>query len=90
MTIFSAVAVYFVIWWTVLFASIPFGLRTQEEEGSVIPGTTASAPAGSHMRRVVIRNSIVAALIYGALYGGNYWLGWSLDDLPRIIPDFPD
>lgn len=90
MTVFSAIAIYFVIWWTVLFASIPFGLRTQEDEGQVTLGTTASAPAGSHMKRVVIRNSIAAAIIYAAFVGANQWLGWGLDDLPRIIPEFGD
>ena len=36
-------AIFFIIWWTALFISLPFGLRTQEEAGEVAPGTVASA-----------------------------------------------
>ena len=40
-----AVAIYIFIWWIVLFAVLPFGVRTQDEAGSVVPGTPGSAPA---------------------------------------------
>jgi predicted secreted protein len=33
MSIPFAIALYFVIWWTVLFAVLPFGVRTQDEAG---------------------------------------------------------
>ncbi|MCB1491238.1 MAG: DUF1467 family protein, partial [Rhodobiaceae bacterium] len=31
MSIASGVAIYFLIWWLVLFAVLPFGVRTQAE-----------------------------------------------------------
>ena len=34
-----ALAIYIFIWWIVLFAVLPFGVRTQDEAGSVVPGT---------------------------------------------------
>ena len=37
--------VYFVLWWTVLFAVLPFGVRSQEESGDVVPGSDPGAPA---------------------------------------------
>ena len=40
-----AVAIYIFIWWIVLFAVLPFGVHTQDEAGSVVPGTPGSAPA---------------------------------------------
>lgn len=86
MTWISAFAVYFIIWWTVLFAMLPFGVRTQDEDGDVTLGTTASAPAGSHMLKAVIRTTIVSALIYGAFYLATSVFGWSFDDIPRIGP----
>src|SRR5207244_2876982 len=38
MSITFAIAVYVVIWWTVLFAVLPLGVRTQGEDGVVVPG----------------------------------------------------
>ncbi|MHB2264680.1 DUF1467 family protein [Aliihoeflea sp. PC F10.4] len=87
-SIISAFAIYFVIWWTVLFAMIPFGVRTQEEEGDVTLGTTASAPAGSHMRRAALRTTIVSALIFGFFYVLTAVYGWRFEDIPTVIPSF--
>ena len=85
---FSAFAVFFIIWWLVLFATLPFSLKTQEEDGDVTLGTVASAPRGSHMLRAIVRTTIVAAIIFGALYYLNQVAGYSFDDLPRIVPEF--
>ena len=38
----GGLAVYFVIWWTVLFAVLPFGVRSQAEAGSVSGASTTS------------------------------------------------
>ena len=39
-----AIAIYVLIWWVVLFAVLPLGVRTQGEDGTVVPGTPESAP----------------------------------------------
>lgn len=88
MTWVSMLAIYFVIWWTVLFAILPIGLRTQEEDGDVTLGTTASAPRGPHMARAVVGTTIVSALILGAFYYLTAVLGYTFEDLPRIAPVF--
>ena len=44
MSITLGIAIYVVIWWTVLFAVLPIGVRTQGEDGVIVPGTPASAP----------------------------------------------
>ena len=51
-------------------------------------GTVPSAPRGSHMLRAIVRTTIVAAIIFGALYYLNQVAGYSFDDLPRIVPEF--
>lgn len=88
MTWFSIIAIYFIVWWTVLFAMLPIGLRTQEEDGDVTLGTTPSAPRGPHMLKVVIRTTLVSAVLFGAFYFVTTVLGYSFDDIPRIGPDF--
>ena len=32
MTWVSVAALYFILWWLVLFATLPFGLKTQHED----------------------------------------------------------
>ena len=82
----SIVAIYFILWWLVLFAMLPFGLRTQDDEGEVVLGTPESAPHGSHMRKTVIRTTIVAALIFAAFYVAVVRYGFTFDDIPLIGP----
>jgi predicted secreted protein len=84
----SAFAVYFVIWWLVLFAVLPFGVRTQAENEDVTLGTTESAPSLPRMGRVVLITTMVSLVIAGAFYGVTAGLGYDFNDIPRIIPDF--
>ena len=58
------IAIYIFIWWTSLFAVLPFGVRTQQEEGHVVPGTAESAPAQPRLLRVVIINTIISTVIF--------------------------
>ena len=64
-----AVAIYVVLWWTVLFAILPIGVRTQGEDGAIVPGTPASAPAApaSVSRRLV--TTLVSALVFAGAVG---------------------
>ncbi|MCZ8261469.1 MAG: DUF1467 family protein [Beijerinckiaceae bacterium] len=64
MSIGSAIAIYFVIWWTTLFAVLPLGVRSQIEAGEVVPGTEPGAPASTNIRKVVLLNSGVAAVVF--------------------------
>lgn len=70
MTIPLGIAIYFVIWWTVLFAVLPFGLRTQLEAGNVVPGTPSSAPIRPRFLRIVVATSLLAGAIFLAVYAG--------------------
>lgn len=88
MQFISSFAIYFVIWWITLFAILPIGLRTQEEDGNVAPGTVASAPARFRGGKILLVTTLVAGVIYGLWYGLSWWFGFTMDDLPRIIPDY--
>ena len=88
MTYISAAAVFLIIWWVVLFAVLPFGLKTQDDEGETVLGTVSSAPRGPHMLRAVIRTTVVSLLIFGFLVLLTRYFGFSFDDIPRVVPDF--
>ena len=76
MTWVSVFAVYFILWWIVLFATLPFSLRTQDDEKDVTLGTVSSAPGRPHMLRAMVRTTIVSALIMAAYYGVTRGLGF--------------
>jgi predicted secreted protein len=86
MSLISIFAIYFILWWVVLFAMLPFGLKTQEEDGEVTLGTHASAPRGHHMAGALIRTTLVAGVIFGAFYVAVVYYGFSFNDIPRIGP----
>jgi predicted secreted protein len=86
MTWVSLLALFFIIWWLVLFAMLPFGLRTQDEDGEVTLGTTASAPRGPHMARAILRTTIVTIVIFAIYLVATRYFGFSFDQLPRIGP----
>ena len=64
MSLTLSIAVYVVIWWTVLFAVLPIGVRTQGEDGSVVPGTPESAPTSPRLMRVMVLTTLVSAVLF--------------------------
>ena len=72
MSIASALAVYFIIWWTVLFAVLPFGVRSQYEAGAIVDGTEPGAPVLPGLLRKAAITSLIAAVIFAFV-----WYGWS-------------
>ncbi|MEW6254806.1 MAG: DUF1467 family protein [Pseudomonadota bacterium] len=82
MSIGTYAAIYFITWWVMLFAVLPWGVRSQAEEGDVAPGTDPGAPRHPNLLRKAFATSIVAAFVTGGLI----WLGTSgvvrLSDLP--------
>jgi predicted secreted protein len=65
----SAIAIYFVIWWTVLFAVLPFGVRNAHEAGEdVASGHDAGAPTATGLAWKAGVTTIVSAAIFAAVY----------------------
>ena len=68
MSIFTALAIYFVIWWIVLFAVLPWGVRSQHETGEMAPGTDPGAPVLTNLKRKLIWTTIVATMVFAAWF----------------------
>jgi len=63
-TISTAFAIYFVLWWVTLFLTLPFGVRSQHEDGSGAPGTDPGAPIASRMAAKLIWTTLISAVIF--------------------------
>ena len=64
-SISTALAIYFWLWWIVLFVTLPFGVRSQHEAGEGAPGTDPGAPVASQMGRKLIWTTLISAVIFG-------------------------
>ncbi len=87
MAVGTAIAIYFVVWWTVLFAVLPFGMRAQQEDDSIVEGAPASAPSRSHFSKVAFRTTIVSGVLFGMFYFVFVTLGYTFADLPSMVPE---
>jgi predicted secreted protein len=73
MTLSAALAVYFIIWWTVLFCILPLNVRSQVEAGEVTEGTEPGAPVAPQLARKAIITSIVSLVVFGFVYALWVW-----------------
>lgn len=67
MDIVGYIAVYLVIWWVVLFAVLPFGIRSQHERGPVVPGTEPGAPVKPRFLLKFLVTSVIAAGLWAVV-----------------------
>jgi predicted secreted protein len=85
MSLATAFAIYFIIWWVVLFAVLPWGVRSQHEDGTIIPGSDPGAPAIPRLRRKLVWTTIVAAIVFALWYVVYTYRLIALDDLAGLL-----
>jgi predicted secreted protein len=67
MSVTTAIAIYFLIWWITLFAVLPWGVRPQGQ-GELVPGSDPGAPAIPALGKKLIWTTIVASVIFAGCY----------------------
>lgn len=81
MAVTTAIAIYFLIWWIVLFAVLPWGVRSQGDDA--VPGSDPGAPRVPHIAVKLVWTTVVSTVVF-ALCALVYVNGWiTLDDLAR-------
>ncbi len=68
MPITTAFAIFFLIWWVVLFAVLPWGVRSQHEHGEISPGTDPGAPAIPNLRQKLLWTTLVSLVVFAGCY----------------------
>jgi predicted secreted protein len=84
-TISTAFAIYFVMWWIVLFVTLPFGVRSQHENGGGAAGTDPGAPVASQMGRKLVWTTALSAVLFAACWLA-YGAGWlNVERLSKLM-----
>ena len=65
---YSLVAIYFVLWWLVLFAVLPFGVKSFQEMDDVTLGTDRGAPHRPNLAIKMAVTSVIAAILLAIVY----------------------
>jgi predicted secreted protein len=68
MTLGTGIAIYFLLWWLTLFAVLPFGIRSQSEEGKIVKGSDPGAPVISTVGRKLGWTTLVSATIFAVIF----------------------
>ena len=87
MSITTAIAVFFITWWIVLFAVLPWGVRSQHEGGDEItPGTEPGAPLVPRLGFKLIVTTLVTGVVFAIFYVIYVYRPITLDDLAPWLP----
>ena len=85
MSLVTSIAIYFIIWWVVLFAVLPWGVRSQHEQGTITPGSDPGAPAIPNLKRKLVWTTIVAAVVFAIWHIVYTYRLVALDDLAALL-----
>jgi predicted secreted protein len=81
----TAFAIYFVLWWVTLFVTLPFGVRSQHEDGPGSPGTDPGAPVLARMGGKLLWTTLISAVIYGVAMVAYHSGYLSIERLSKLM-----
>lgn len=61
--IFTMVAIYITVWWTVLFAVLPLGMN-QADQAPPTDGAQWGAPANPNLKKKFVTTTWISALVW--------------------------
>ncbi len=81
MTITGAIVLFAVIWFITLFIVLPQNMRSQADDGEIVPGTPASAPSNPDLKRKFLLTTIVTVVLWLIVMGVIVFRVITLDDI---------
>lgn len=82
----SIVAIYALFWTLSAFLCLPFGRAGDGTDVPKVPGQADSAPSNFRPGRVIMRATILSAVLCG-LFVANYSFGWiEVEDIDILSP----
>lgn len=61
---FGGAALYFVVWWTMLFAILPLRNQPETDPGRMVPGQDPGAPASPRLREKAVWTTLAASIVF--------------------------
>jgi predicted secreted protein len=70
-----AAAIFLTIWFTVLFAVLPFGIHSQHEAGDFVAGTDPGAPVAPRLLGKIVWTTLISAVVFAGLAAFAHYAG---------------
>ncbi|HBZ45035.1 MAG TPA: DUF1467 domain-containing protein [Maritimibacter sp.] len=67
MSITGGAVLFVVVWFMTMFIVLPITLRTQGEDGDVVPGTHEGAPSNFKLGRTMLITTLVTLPLWGII-----------------------
>jgi predicted secreted protein len=67
MSVFTGIILYLLLFWTTLFAVLPWGNRAPED-GELQTGNVGSAPVNPRIKQKFLATAILAAILWGIVF----------------------
>jgi|HubBroStandDraft_5_1064220.scaffolds.fasta_scaffold72084_2 predicted secreted protein len=68
MPVTTGIAIFFLIWWIMLFVVLPWGIHRQDEAGEITPGTDPGAPAIPNLKWKLVWTTLVSVVVFAGCY----------------------
>jgi predicted secreted protein len=69
-----AIALFITIWFVVLFAVLPFGVRSQEESGDFVAGTDPGAPVAPRLFAKALWTTGISVVLFATVAAAMNYL----------------
>ena len=60
-----AMAIFFTMWWILFLAVLPFGVRSQHEEGEFPKGSDPGAPVAPMLWKKAGLTTVITSIVFG-------------------------
>ena len=83
MSWFTGVCIYLTIWWTVLFAVLPWGVQSHHEAGiNLGDGGDPGAPVDPKLKKKFLTTTWISAVVFALIWLTLHFHWVRLPDLP--------
>jgi predicted secreted protein len=81
---YTMLAIYFIFWWLVFFAVLPWGVRSQEEQADIVPGSDPGAPSVHGLKAKAMWTTAVSAVVFAVFYWAYATKAVPFEDLSTL------
>lgn len=69
MGVFTGIAIFFTIWWTVLFTVLPWGVQSHADAGVEVPGGgERGSPVDPKLKQKFLITTAISAVLFAILW----------------------